>query len=69
MKRRMLTAKITAALLSGMLITSSISPAVVAQAETVLKLNEGLLSETNVNGYNEIGGIVNYVQDGNQGYF
>lgn len=66
MKRRMLTAKITAALLSGMLITSSISPAVVAQAETVLKLNEGLLSETNVNGYNEIGGIVNYVQDGNK---
>ena len=66
MKRRMLTAKITAALLSGMLITSSISPAVVAQAETILSQNEELVDETSANYYNEIGGIVNYVQDENK---
>ena len=66
MKRRMLTAKITAALLSGMLITSSISPAVVAQAETILSQNEELVDETSANDYNEIGGIVNYVQDENK---
>lgn len=67
MKRRMLMAKITAATLSGMLLTSYVTPSTTAYADVFLaNQNEEVSTKVDVNGYEQIGSITNYIQDENK---
>lgn len=67
MKRKMLMAKIIAATLSGMLLTSYVTPSTTAYAEVILaNQNEETNNSTYVNDYKAIGAVTSYSQDENK---